>query len=674
MRVERLPADDGRHRSDNLCHLHDPATGLTLLGGFVTLDRMAGSHALDCAADGAIVEYRATCAFGDYRLDPGEELVAERLRLSLHADPYAALEAWADAVHDRYRPVFADLPPVGWCGGAWVDIAGGRGDNWETATVGNARAIRTRLRGFDVRYIWTSQANLKDAIPGNWLATDETQIPSGLPGFFQQLQELNFLPGLWVAPYWFFREAEGVYEENEANLLRDAGGDPICHVGPFGWQYDDDLPWYRLHRYYLDGTHPDSVRFLRKVFDYYRELGVRYYMLDFLGIVADGRLHDRRKTPLQAGVDMLHVIRAAAGPETHLQTAVSSTPAYVGLIDAARVGRDFGEGRPLQGTLLSDWRNATYVLHDLHYANTQALVQNVAANYFTHRKLYINDFNLLSIDKPVPLEHARIAVTVFGLGGGSPLMLGDDYRRIDPERLRMVKLCLPRTRDTLRPADLFDRVYPEDCCRILTLPVHAAWDDYLLAAVFNTDDAPFETDLEFAGLGLEADAPYRVFEFWNEEYLGTYARKVGCVIPPAACRLYRIAPARPHPWLLGTDLHVQGGVVEVAELAWDADCRRLSGSVSRPAGETGNLFFLMPRKMRLVNHEGVFLLKELQDLNVILRLPVHFAGDTVRFELDFEPWNLGLVAPRGLLPYATEEEWRDYMRRARKPGDTRVFE
>jgi hypothetical protein len=674
MRVERLGSGSGQHTSDNLCHLHDPATGTTLLSGFTTLDRMGGSHTVACDASGAVTAYRATCAFGTYVLLPGCEIASEALRLSIHADPYAALEAWAETIYHTYKPVLPELPPVSWIGGSWCDANSPREGSWETVALANAAAIRERLRGFDVRYIWTSQSNLKDAIPGNWLTLDELQIPSGLEGFFGKLRELGFLPGLWVAPFWFYSEAEGMLEENRENLLRDAGGVPICHTGAWGWKYDDDLPWYVLHQYFLDGTHPKSAAFLRKIFGTYHALGVRYYMLDFLGIVADSRLHDLAQTPLQAGRAMLQVIRDTAGPDTHIQTAVSSTAGYIGLIDAARVGRDFGEGRPLQGVPLSDWRNATYVLHDLHYANLPYLLQNVAANYFTHRKLYLNDFNLLTIDKPVPLEHARIAVTVFGLGGGSPLMLGDDYRRIDPERLRMVKCCLPRTRDSVRPADLFDRVHPDDYCRILTLPVKTEWESYLLVAAFNLDDQLFETDLDFAQLGLDGAASHRVFEFWNEDYVGTFKERVACAIPPNACRLYRIAPARSHPWLLGTDLHVQQGAVEVTALAWDPDRMRLSGTVSRPKGESGNLFILMPRKMRLINHEGVGLLKELIDLNVILRVPVTFAESMVAFELFFEPWELGYVAPLGLLPYATEAEWREFMRQTGRGGETRVYE
>ncbi len=216
----------------------------------------------------------------------------------------------------------------------------------------NARAIRERLRGFAVRYIWTSQSNLKDYLPGNWLRNNDEQIPSGLPAFCAELLRLDFLPGLWVAPYWFYSEAEGMLEENRENLLRDAEGQPITYEGAFGWQYDDDLPCYHLHQYFLDGTHPKTLEFLRKVFGYYRDIGVRYYMLDFLGIVENSRLYDPARTPLQAGCDMLRVIRETAGPDTHIQTASSSTPGYVGLIDAARVGRDFGEGRPLQGVPL----------------------------------------------------------------------------------------------------------------------------------------------------------------------------------------------------------------------------------------------------------------------------------------------------------------------------------
>ena len=401
---------------------------------------------------------------------------------------------------------------------------------------------------------------------------------------------------------------------------------------------------------------------------------MRYYMLDFLSIVEHAKLYDTTVTPVQAARTMLGVIREAAGKDTHIQTAVASTPSYAGIIDAARVGRDFGEGRALQGgPPLSDWRNATHVLHDLHYSNTLFFLQNVAANYFTHRKLYMNDFNLLTIDKPMPLEHARIAVTIFGLGG-SPLMLGDDYTQIDPDRLRMAKLCLPRTREVARPLDLFEHVYPDDYCRILTLRVQKPWGNYSLAAVFNMDETSYEFKLDFARLGLEEGAHCRIYEFWTEEYCGTFAGTFFGVIPPNACRLYRVEQARRHPWLLSTDMHLQQGAAEVEELEWDETRMRLSCTVCRPCGERGSLFFLMPRKYRAIGGKGLGLLKEIKDLNVIVRLPVEFKRERMDFELFFEPWELPYVTPKHFFPYSTEREWLDYVEDNRKPGDTRVYE
>lgn len=398
-------------------------------------------------------------------------------------------------------------------------------------------------------------------------------------------------------------------------------------------------------------------------------------MLDFLGVPGKSCLNDPSQTPLQAAGNILKVIRETAGDDTHLQTAVSSTPAFTGLINAARVGRDFGEGRPLQGATLSDWRNATYVLHDYHYANTHYLVQNAAASYFTHRKLYMNDLNLLSIDKPIPLEHARIAATIFGLCGGSPLMLGDDYSRISEERLRMVKLCLPRTQGMPVPVDLFDHVYPNDYSRYLKLPVKTPWESFLLVAVFNNEDETvYNAELDFARLGLDAGKPYRMYEFWTEEYCGTYREHFKYVIPPKSCRLFRISEARKHPWLLSTDMHIQQGSVEVEALKWDEDKMCLSGTATRPVGEVGNLFFLMPRKMRVINNEGLWTMKELEDMNVVIRKEIRFNKEHEDFEIFFEPWEEKYIVAKPLMPYDTEAEWLDYVKKHRKPGDTRVIE
>jgi len=673
MRVQLLSSEGGKHESQNVCHIYDPGSGLTLFCGFTTIDRMLCSHSVEYSEDSGIISYRASCDFGDYRLQPGQEISSERLLIAIYDDPHEALEGWAELIHELYQPVFPSSPPLGWCGGGWIDSFSEREECWEKVAIQNARAIREKLQGFGVKYIWTSQYNLKDGLPGNWLTVEEEQIPSGLEGFFQAIMEMGFTPGLWVAPFWFYSEAEGVLDCNRENLLRDVEGRPVTE--PAGWEfyrYSREGGEPMLTKYHLDGTHPKTEAFIRKVFSYYKRIGVRYYMLDFLKIWSSAKLHDPSRTPLESARRILRVLRESAGEDTHLQSAVSSTPGYIGIINAARVGRDFGEGRPFFPPF-STWNNATYPLHDLHFGSLHHFLQNAATSYFTHRKVYLNDLNLLTIDKPIPENHARIAVTIFGMCG-SPMMLGDDYRRIDPGRLRMVKMCLPRTEKMTTPVDLFDNPHPDGYCHMLKLPVESEWDSYLILAVFSTDPEPYLESIEFERLGLDPRVPYRVFEFWNQEYIGTFKGHFPCRAPPSDCRLYRISRARDHPWLLSTDFHVQQGAVEIGGLVWNEAEMKLTGTVKRPAGEGGNLFFLMPREFRLINHEGAFLVKEILDMNVVIRKPIYTTGDQDTFELRFERLGTKYVSRPGWLPFSTEKEWLDYLGQKGRDGDPRVID
>ncbi len=674
-RVERISGEESRHHSRNLCHLYDPGSGTTFLSGFVTIDRMTVNHSLGHVQGRGVAEYRATCTFGEYRLAAGKELASEVLHISYHDNPYTALEGWADQINGTYNPSFEGTLDISWQGGTWIDAFTGKEESWAKILLENAHAIREKLRGFDIRYVaGGTHKILKGGLPGNWLAFEDT--PDGEDDYrtlFAKLQAMGFGLKLWFSPFWFYGEAEGILEENRENLLKDQDGNPI--TAKSSWEFDrnrdpDDTPY--LTKYYLDGTHPKTREYLSKIFRAYREMGARAYMLDFLSIQPGAKLYDDTLLPVEAGRQILKVIREAAEADTHLQTAVASTPGFVGCINAARVGRDYGEGRPMYP--FHAWRNATHVVHDHHFGNTHSFVQNAAASWFTHRKVYVNDLNQCAVDKPVPLENARITITMFGLTGGSPMALGDDFRTIDPERLRMLKLCLPRTEGVPVPVDLFDRIHPEDYCRVLKLAVDAPWDSYVLAAVFNMDDAPYCLDLEFGELGLDTAAAHRVFDFWNEEYTGTYRGSCARTIPPNSCRLYRIAEARPHPWLLSTDMHIQQGAVEVESIQWNEETKTLIGTVARPAGERGNLFFLIPRHLKLINHEKANTMREVLDMQTVVRWPVEFNGERETFELRFELIDTTFVARKHWLPYATEKEWLDYVEKHRDPNSTRVIE
>ena len=675
MGVERLTAGKQQYHSANLCHLFDPRSGLALLLGFVSLDRMQTGHALRYEAGRGVTEFRATCWFSDYRLKPGAQLRSETLRIRLHADPYEALDSWADALYGRYQPSFEGV--------AGVCIAGTPGMRWPEALEERARIATETLKGFGIGLLYGGpHALFKHGLPGNWLTFDTFEGDrEGSEARLRRLHAQGFAFKFWFSPFWFFGEAEGTLEENRENLLKDADGKPITRAfRQGGWEFGRGPFTERpLTQYFLDGTHPATRAYLARVFKTYRDMGIRAYMLDFLSIMPGAKPYDETLLPLESARAMLLSIREAAGPDTHFQTAVASTPSFIGCVQAARVGRDYGEGRPVHP--MPNWRNAETCLHDRHFANAHSFVQNAAACWFTNRKVFMNDLNVLRVGQPIPLELARLSSTMFGLSGDSPVALGDSLGTLAPERLRLIKLCLPRTEGIPVPVDLFDNVEPEGHCHILKKAVKTDWDDYLLVAVFNTspdNHVPvtdtYRTTLEFARLGLHASLPYRVYEFWNEEYLGTFRTAFACSVPPDGCRLYRIARAREYPWLLGTDLHIEQGRAELESLAWDEATCTLKGVARRPTGETGSLFFLLPRHLLMLNHPEAVTLKEVIDMQTVIRLPLVFRAATEPFELRFEALDTPYVSRQGWLPYATESEWLAYVAEHRCPLSSRVIE
>lgn len=632
-RVKQITSDDGTHRSQYLGHFYNPTSGETLCASFVTVDRIICEHHVTYSQQG-IESYSACCAFRNHELPAGGTITSETLWIEHARDPYLPLQRWAERVQARYQPRLNPRTTVGWLGWAWVDSLSPREETPEAVVLGNAAAIRTRLPGFEIDYIWMSQVNLKEMVPGNWMEFNSEHFPGGFENTLRQLQALDFVPGLWIAPFWLFGQATPV-EENRDNLVRKKDGTLLALRGPWEFIQSTSKEHDEFDVYFLDGSHPNTLTFMRKVFTFYRELGIRYVMLDFLGCGHERTVWDKRRVWSEADRMLMAEIREAAGPDTHLLSAVGSTPLYTGCVDAARVNTDYGEGRPLYPPFHCLY-NATYVVNDRYYGNVYAFLQNMASTYFTHRRLYINDLNLMTIDTPVPRKLAEMTATIFGLSG-SPIMLGDDIRTIDDERLTLIKQCLPRSPETAVPLDLFTHAWPANYARELVLPVTTPWDEYLLLAVFNLDDTAYRTEFTTEQLGLQPQTAYRIFDFWDESYAGQFTDRLACEVPAQACRLLRIAAARAHPWLLATNMHVRQGQVEILALQWDADAMCLRGQATRPAGERGSLYFLMPNDWYLVNHEGHKLMKDGRDNSVIIRREMAFTQPVMDFELQFAP-------------------------------------
>jgi hypothetical protein len=151
------------------------------------------------------------------------------------------------------------------------------------------------------------------------------------------------------------------------------------------------------------------------------------------------------------------------------------------------------------------------------------------------------------------------------------------------------------------------------------------------------DPHPASRDIrvDFAELGLDTNQEYFLYEFWEQKPLGRLRDGITLSLPPHTSRLIAIRKVPRTPWIVGTDLHVSQGGVELPELKWDAASSTLSGIAQRP-GESGNLVIYIPagftakeamvdgRLETLVHPEGE-----------IARMPVAFNGKPVRWSISF---------------------------------------
>jgi len=611
-----------------------------LQAGFVTFQR--AKTVVEHIRQGDSLQLKAWCEFDGWELQPGASTPTETLILAIGESPHAQLEAWGEraALLSDPRPRVWEEEPHGWNGCSWVDAF--NIERYEDFVLRNAKAIRQRLAGFKLDYVWVSIGNLKDGQPGDWLNWNDKNFPSGPDYLREQLQEFGFKWGLWCGAFMLSSKLRDKVEElKEAVFKQPDGKQPMVYID--GWAFGLDSPSEDFQNpiYALDPSHPRTLEYLRKVFQTYRDWGVRYYMVDFLSAGADtlqsaphAKHHDKT---LVSGPEVfqrgLQAIREACGDDTHLLASSGPTIHATGFVDAVRTGTDFGEGRPL--TRAFETYPGTFTINAPGYFMNGPLLalSNQASSYYTHRRLYINNSgNLLAVDKPLPLNQARVFATVHAMSGG-PTMLGDDIGSIDEERLRLIKQTLPRPKEVAFPVDLFTRK-EQGCPRVFHRKIIKAWDSYDVVALYNLDaNGSLNQSVALKPLGLDENRSYLVWEFWNSEYVGKVSGQLRAQVPPYSVKVFRLTEDTGRPTILGTDMHVLMGEMEIDRCVWDAGQKALHGRAIRPMGEKGSVFLYAPPKMAVANPKGFFLAQDTRDNSLIIRCPL-------QFEQGWAEWNV----------------------------------
>ena len=612
-----------------------------LQAGFFTFRRADTEAEYDYDPAQGMARLRASCNFAGWELAPGVDTETERFTLAVGDDPNTQLISWADRAAALCGARHWEDAPIGWLGWAWVDPFSAD-EKYQDVVLRNCQAINERLKGFGVNYVWISIGNIEGGYPGNWLKWSRSCFPDGPQYLSARLREMGIRFGLWCGVFYLSSNLTDELAEYGDALLRDAEGE-LLKVQP-QWRYGDAGALPAAERpcvYAFDPSHPKTYAWLRETFETYREWGVRYYMIDFLeagaGLTSRYPYGDHHDHSLVAGPEAYHralsVVREAAGDDTYLLSSSGPTVHNAGIVDAARVGNDFGEGRAISP---DNWfYPATIAINRTgEWGEARRALANQASAWYTHRRLYINDSgNVLTVDKPLSLSHAQIHTTIHALSGG-PSMIGDDVDRMDAERLALIKKTLPRPRDVAVPVDLWDVTYP-DYPRVFHRHVEKQWGQFDVVAVYNLDEEPITRSVDLTRLGLKPEADYLAWEFWNEEYVGRVSGSLRAQVPANSVRVFRLVEATGAPVLLGTDMHVLMGEMEVENCGWDAESQVLSGRALRPTGERGSVFIWAPPGVGVVNTSGHWLAKDVRDNSLLIRVALDFADGAAEWALRF---------------------------------------
>ena len=491
----------------------------------------------------------------EFLLRPGASVTSDRVIFNLAANPFAALESYAQAIGDIHK-VRLNPPVNGWC--SWFSYYGAI---TEEEVVRQAEFTARVLKPFGCDTIQLDDGFYRGF--GDWEGNEK--FPHGMKWLAQKIRGLGLKPGIWLAPY-VIGEGTEVQRRHPDWLMHN----PDSSVKVIS------SPDARPKLYGLDITHPGAADWLRQLFrTAANDWGYDMFKIDFVewSLLAADRYHDPAVTKAAAYRHGLEIMREAIGPRRHLLDCGPGNTT-VGLLDSMRIELD---QPPL------NWRQ--------YFLTSASSAPAAAKRYYFHGRTWVNDVDHVGLSYLTPLQGQAVA-TLIALSGGNTIS-GDRLTDLDATRLEILKKVFPSSGEAARPVDLFENDRPE----VFALPLKRKFGAWLVLALFNPDDkAPKEKILPLERLGLDPAKTYIAFDFWNQRLFGEIRETLQARIEPCSVLLLSLHEKRGVPQFLSTDRHVCQGAVELENVEWDAAGSILRGVSLGAPGTDHNVFIYLPEK------------------------------------------------------------------------------
>jgi alpha-galactosidase len=573
----RTPATGGlgHFTSDMFAAVGDVGHDVGLVLGFLSQREQFG-HVEALLIDPRSPHLRLIAHGDDVPFGPGAERVTDwaALQVMRPSDP-EALDPYLQAAAELNQARVPARAPVGWC--SWYQYF----DRvTEADIVSNLDAIRQTRDRLPLDFIQIDDGFQRQV--GDWFETKPT-FPRGLRWLAERIKAGGQTPGLWLAPY-IVRSDAALVRQHPDWLLRERNGRRVSA----------GFNWWRWC-YALDPSHPGVRDHLQAlIHTTVHTWGYPYLKLDFLFAGAlPGHRHDPSLTRAQAFRRGLEEIREAAGDDAFLLGCGSPLGPAIGIVDGMRIGTDVAPNwsPELISPLLSQWLNPELALFSARNA-----VQNTLTRAPLHRRWWLNDPDCLLVrdhDTQLTEAEVRSLATVIGLSGGM-FLASDDMGRLRPQRARYLNSLLPIL--NVRPwvPNWLTEAMPD----LFVSHLDRAPGEWWLLGVFNWEGYRRDREIDLAALGLPADQPLWVSEFWDQRIgrLEPGAPLRFESIPPHGARLVAVRVACSNtPNLVASSFHYsQGGEIS----RWAPEPRGLELVLSLGRHAEGELALALPEPVR----------------------------------------------------------------------------
>ena len=564
--------------------LADPATRRGVVAGWVTQDR--GSGVLFSGINNGKVEFKAQIDYGHLRIPVGKTGKLETLAIGVFDDARIGQELYADTIKKQYN---IKLHPQvsGYC--TWYSEIGGLTDPKGGAGASNEKDIATltafaakELKPFGFNFVqiddeWQDGATNPDGSRingprrGFLRAKPNGPYPHGMAPTAEMIKSHGLTAGLWFLPFarnhqdpeyrdrkdWFMYRQDGMpYETVWGGTSLDLTHPAVqAHLAELartvhGWGYN---------YFKMDGLWTGSCTEQVYVNDGYKEDHIGYHK----------PFHNPDVTNIEALRTGLKVLRQAAGPDVFFSgccasQSMRSLGGVIGLVDSMRIGPDNGFG-------WQDYRNET-----MHFEGGGIITGPIRGNrlYFLHGRVWWNDPDPAYVRPAVKLNHAQLLASWVAVSGMFNLN-SDWLPGLPPERLDILKRCLPSHHAQARPVDYFDSVMPS--IWLLTDGGQSVRRDVI--GLYNWDSTPRTIGYDAAKAGLDGSKTYHAFDFWSKSALPDFKGGFKFATPAESCRVIAVRADEGHPVLVSTSRHVTQGIVDVTGEIWSDRCLSATSQV-----------------------------------------------------------------------------------------------